>query len=128
MRDRMEPDASDSGPSVESEFTTTARYLELYMQQKTDLFLQHYVFDPFRFLGTKLMYLAVVIALLASGTLILVAGVILLLATRMQLWAALLVMGAVTFIAGGIIAYVVFNKPVVLQTPTAMEMINRGKT
>ena len=74
------------------------------------------------------MYLAVVIALLASGTLILVAGLILLLATRMQLWAALLVMGAVTFIVGGIIAYVVFNKTIVLETPTAAEMINRGKT
>lgn len=124
----MEPDASDSQASVESEFTTTARYLELYMQQKTDLFLQHYVFDPFRLLGTKLMYLAVVIALLAAGTLILVAGIILLLATRMQLWAALLVMGAVTFVAGGIIAYVLFNKTIVLETPTAEEMMNRGKT
>ena len=124
----MEPDTSYSGASVESEFATTARYLELYMQQKTDLFLQHYVFDPFRFLGTKLMYLAVVIALLAAGTLILVAGLILLLATRMQLWAALLVMGVVTFIVGAVIAYVAFNKTIVLQTPTAAEMMNRGKT
>jgi phosphoglycerol transferase MdoB-like AlkP superfamily enzyme len=124
----MEPDASESGASVESEFTSTARYIELYMQQKTDLFLQHYVFDPFRFLGTKLMYLAVVIALLAAGTLILVAGLILLLATTMPLWAALLVMGVVTFIIGGIIAYVAFNKSIVLDTPTAAEMVNRGKT
>ena len=53
MRDRMEPDASDSEASVESEFTTTARYLELYMRQKTDLFLQHYVFDPFTLSGNK---------------------------------------------------------------------------
>jgi len=124
----MEPDASDSGASVESEFTTTARYLELYLQQKVDLFLQHYVFDPFNFLGTKLMYLAVVISLLAAGTLILVAGIILLIATRMPLWAALLVTGAVTFIVAGIIAYVFFYKTIVLQTPTASEMINRGKT
>ena len=124
----MEPDTSDSQASVESEFMTTARYLELYMQQKTDLFLQHYVFDPFRVLGTKLMYLSVVIALLAAGTLILVAGIILLLATRMELWAALLVMGAVTFIVGGIIAYLLFNKAIVLDTPTAAEMMNRGKT
>ncbi len=128
MRDRMEPDTSDSKASVETEFMNTARYIELYMQQKTDLFLQHYVFDPFRFLGTKLMYLAVVIALLSAGTLILVAGIILLLATRMQLWAALLLMGAVTFIAGGIIAYVLFNKTIVLDTPTAAEMVNRGNT
>lgn len=124
----MEPDTSDSKASVETEFMNTARYIELYMQQKTDLFLQHYVFDPFRVLGTKLMYLAVVIALLSAGTLILVAGIILLLATRMQLWAALLLMGAVTFIAGGIIAYVLFNKTIVLDTPTAAEMVNRGNT
>jgi hypothetical protein len=61
----MEPDASDSEASVESEFTTTARYLELYMRQKTDLYLQHYLF---------------------------------------------------------------FYKTIVLQTPTAPEMMNRGKT
>lgn len=128
MRDHMEPDASDSEASIESEFTTTARYLELYMRQKTDLFLQHYVFDPFTFLGTKLMYLAVVVALLAAGTLILVAGIILLIATRIPLWASLLVTGVITFIVGGIIAYVFFSKPIVLQTPTALEMMNRGKT
>lgn len=124
----MEPDARDREASVESEFATTARYLELYMRQKTDLFLQHYVFDPFTFLGTKLMYLAVVVALMAAGTLILVAGIILLIATRMPLWAALLITGALTFIVGGIIAYAFFYKTIVLETPTAAEMINRGKT
>jgi hypothetical protein len=124
----MEPDASSTEASVESEFSTTAKYLELYIRQKTDLFLQHYLFDPFKFLGTKLMYLTVVVALLASGTLILVAGIILLIATRIPLWAALLVTGALTFIVGGIVAYVFFYKPIVLQTPTAPEMMNRGKT
>jgi hypothetical protein len=53
----MEPDTCDEEGSIESEFTTTARYLDLYLRQKTDLFLQHYVFEPFVFLGTKLMYL-----------------------------------------------------------------------
>ncbi|MDD1682809.1 MAG: phage holin family protein [Methanoregula sp.] len=124
----MEPDARDPEASVESEFAATARYLELYMRQKIDLYLQHYLFDPFTFLGTKLMYLAVVMALLASGTLILVGGIILLIATRMPLWASLLVTGVLTFIAGAIIAYVFFYKTIVLETPTATEMMNRGKT
>ena len=124
----MEPDTRDEEGSIESEFTTTAKYLDLYLRQKTDLFLQHYVFEPFDFLGTKLMYLAVVVALLAAGTLILVAGVILLMATVIPLWAALLLTGVVAFIAGGIIAYLYFYREIVLQTPTALEMMNRGKT
>jgi hypothetical protein len=49
-------------------------------------------------------------------------------ATRIPLWASLLVTGALTFIVGGIIAYVFFYKTIVLQTPTAAEMMNRGKT
>jgi hypothetical protein len=124
----MESDAGDKEASVESEFTTTAKYLDLYLRQKTDLFLQHYVFEPFDLLGTKLMYLSIVVALLAAGTLIVVAGVILLLATRMPLWAALLLTGVVTFIVAGIIAYTCFLKKIVLKTPTATEMMNRGKT
>lgn len=124
----MEPDAGDTESSVESEFATTVRYLDLYLRQKTDLFLQNYVFEPFELLGTKLMYLSIVVVLLAAGTLILVAGVILLIATRMPLWAALLITGSITFILAGIIAYVFFLKKIVLQTPTATEMMNRGKT
>ena len=128
MSDRMEPDAGDKEASIESEFSTTVKYLELYLRQKTDLFLQNYVFEPFALLGTKLMYLSIVVALLAAGTLILVAGVILLIATRLPLWAALLVTGAAAFIVAGIIAYTCFLKTIVLDTPTATEMMNRGKT
>jgi len=124
----MEPDTCDGEGSIESEFTTTARYLDLYLRQKTDLFLQHYVFEPVDFLGKKLMYLSVVITLLAAGTLILVAGAILLIATVIPLWAALLLSGLVTLLAAVIIAYVFFAKQIVLQTPTALEMMNRGKT
>jgi hypothetical protein len=128
MRDRMEPDASDKEASVESEFVTTVKLLDLYLRQKTDLFLQNYVFEPFDLLGRKLMYLSVVVTLLAAGILILVAGVILLIATTIPLWAALIVTGAATFIVAGIIAYVFFARKIVLQTPTALEMMNRGKT
>ncbi len=74
------------------------------------------------------MYLAVLVTLLAAGTLIVVAGVILLIATVVPLWAALLLTGLMIFLVGGGIAYVLFSNRIVLQTPTAMEMVNRGKT
>jgi hypothetical protein len=124
----MEPDTCDEDVPVESELATTLRYIDLYLRQKTDLFLQHYVFEPFDFLGVKLMYLSVVVTLLAAGTLIVVAGAILLVATVMPLWAALLFSGAVILLAAAIIALVFFKKQIVLQTPTAREMMNRGKT
>jgi hypothetical protein len=124
----MEPDACDEEASIESELTTTIKYLDLYLRQKTDLFLQHYVFEPFDFLGQKAMYLSVVVTLLAAGTLIVVAGAILLVATVMPLWAALLLSGVVILLCAGIIAYVFFHKQIVLQTPTAREMMNRGQT
>jgi hypothetical protein len=124
----MEPDTRDEEASVESEIATTIRYLDLYLRQKTDLFLQHYVFEPFDILGTKLMYLSVVVTLLAAGTLIVAAGAILLVATVIPLWAALLLSGVIILFAAGIIAFVFFKKQIVLQTPTAREMMNRGNT
>lgn len=124
----MEPDASERESSTESDFGTTIKYLDLYLRQKTDLYLQHYVFEPFDFLGKKLMYLAVLVTLLAAGTLVILAGFILLIATFVPLWAALLISGVAIFLAGYIIAYVFFSEKIVLQTPTAMEMMNRGKT
>jgi hypothetical protein len=127
MGDRMEPDTCDEEGSIESEFTTTAKYLDLYLRQKTDLFLQHYVFEPFDFLGTKLMYLSIIVTLLAAGTLILVAGVLLMIATVIPLWASLLLSGILALLAAAVIAYVGFSKQIVLQTPTALEMMNREK-
>jgi len=127
MGDRMEPDSCNEEGSIEKEFTTTAKYLDLYLRQKTDLYLQNYVFEPFDFLGKKLMYLSVVLTLLAVGTLILVAGAILLVATWVPLWASLLLFGLLSLLAAAIIAYVFFAQQIVLQTPTALEMMNRGK-
>jgi hypothetical protein len=69
----------------------------------------------------------VIVPLLAAGILIGVAGVILLIATVVPLWAALLITGAIIFIVGGIIAYILFSNTIILQTPTGMEMMNRGK-
>jgi hypothetical protein len=123
----MEPAASDD-VSVESEFTATIKYIDLYLRQKTDLFLQQYVFEPFDALAKKTMYLSVAVTLLAFGTLIVVAGVVLLLATVMPLWAALLITGVIILVAGAIIANVFVSEKIVLQTPTAMEMMKREKT
>ena len=124
----MEPVAPDEELSMESEFANTIQYIDLYLRQKTDLFLQHYVFEPFDFLARKLMYLSVLITMLATGTLVVVVGVIFLIATVVPLWAALLITGAMIFVVVGIIAYLLFSHTIILQTPTAMEMMNRGKT
>jgi hypothetical protein len=113
-------------PSIESEFARTYKYIDLYLQQKTDLFLQHYVFEPFDHLFKRILYLAVIITLLATGTLALVAGVILLISTFFPLWAALLISGTVIFATGGIIAFRVLSDKIILKTPTA-EMIENGK-
>jgi hypothetical protein len=124
----MEETACDEELSIESEFAATIKYIDLYLRQKTDLFLQHYVFEPFDFLAKKLVYLSVLVTLLVAGTLVLLAGVILLIATVVPLWAALLITGFIIFLVGGIIAYELFSNKIILQTPTAMEMMNRGKT
>src|SRR5665647_1266278 len=120
----IESAASNEELSIESEFATTIKYIDLYLQQKTDLFLQNYVFEPFKFLAKNLMYLSVIVPLLAAGTLIVVAGVILLIATVLPLWAALLITGAGIFIVGGIIAYILFSNTIILQTPTGMETVS----
>ena len=124
----MEETACDEELSMESEFAATIKYIDLYLRQKTDLFLQHYVFEPFNLLAKKLACLSVLITLLVAGTLVVLVGVILLIATVVPLWAALLITGLLIFLVGGIIAYVLFSNKIVLQTPTAMELMNRGKT
>jgi hypothetical protein len=122
----MDLSAGTDEPSIESEFARTFKYLELYFQQKTDLFLQHYVLEPFDFLFKRILYLSVIVSLLATGTLSLVLGVILLMSTVVPLWAALLIVGAGIIATGGIIAYIVLLNKIVLKTPTA-EMIQNGK-
>ena len=122
----MDSTAGNDDPSVESEFARMYKYIDLYLQQKTDLFLQHYVFEPFDFLFKRIMCLSVIVTVLAAGTLALVIGVILLLSTVVPLWAALLITGAVLFTIGGSIAYIVLSNKIVLKTPNA-EMIDNGK-
>jgi hypothetical protein len=123
----MDTAAVNEEQTIESEFVRTIKYMDLYMQQKTDLFLQHYVFEPVDFLLRQIMYLSVIVTLLAAGTVTLVIGVILFIATLVPFWAALLITGAIIFGTGVIFAYMLFSNKIVLKTPIATEMIKNGK-
>jgi hypothetical protein len=123
----MEEAAGTEEPSMESEFARTFKYIDLYIQQKTDLLLQHYVFEPVDFLIKRIMFLSVIVTLLAAGTLILLMGLILFIATLVPLWAALLITGVAIFVIGGVIAYMLLSDKIVLNTPVATEMVKNGK-
>jgi hypothetical protein len=123
----MDTAADSEEQTIESEFARTIKYIDLYTQQKMDLFLQHYVFEPVDFLLRQIMYLSVIVTLLAAGTIILVMGVILVIATLVPLWAALLITGAIVFGMGAIIAYVLLSNKIFLKTPIATEMIKNEK-
>jgi hypothetical protein len=122
----MDINDGNNDPSIESEFARMYKYIDLYFQQKTDLFLQHYVLEPFDFLFKRIIYLSVIVSLLVAGTVTIVLGVIFLLSTFVPLWAALLITGALIFSTGAIIAYICLSNKMVLKTPTA-EMIKNGK-
>lgn len=124
----MEEAGDFEEPSIGSEFARTLKYIDLYLMQKTDLFLQHYAFEPFDFLIKRIMYLSVIVTLLAAGTLILLIGVVLFISTLVPLWAALLITGAAIIIVGGVIAYLLLRNKIVLNTPVATEMMRSGKT
>jgi hypothetical protein len=123
----METAADIKEETIESDFVRTIKYIDLYMQQKMDLFLQHYVFEPVDFLLREIMYLSVIVTLLAAGTVVLVLGVILFIATLVPLWAALLITGAIISGIGVIIACMLLSNKIVLKTPIATEMIKNGK-
>ena len=123
----MDEAASTEEPSIESEFATTFKFIDLYIRQKTDLFLQYYVFEPFNLLISRIMILSIIVTLLAAGTLFLWMGIILLIATVLPLWAALLIAGVAVFVTGGIMAYVLLTQKIVLKTPRAPEMVKNEK-
>jgi hypothetical protein len=123
----METAADHEEESVEYEFARTVKYIDLYMQQKTDLFLQHYVFEPVNFLFRQTMYLSVIVTLLAAGTLIMVAGIILFMATFLPLWAASLITGIIIFGMGALFAGMLLSDKIVLKTPLATEMMTNEK-
>jgi hypothetical protein len=124
----MDEAASTEEPSIESEFATTFKFIDLYIRQKTDLFLQYYVFEPFNLLISRIMILSIIVTLLAAGTLFLWMGIIFLIATVLPFWAALLITGIAIFIIGGIMAYVLLTQKIVLKTPIATEMIENEKS
>ena len=124
----MDTIAGTGEETIESEFAQTLKYVDLYLQQKTDLFLQHYVFDPADFLFRQIMYLSVIVTLLAAGTLALVTGTILFIATIVPLWAALLLVGIIVSGLGMLIAFLLHSEKPVLKTPVASEMVPRGKS
>jgi hypothetical protein len=123
----MDTAAENEEETIESEFVRTIKYIDIYIQQKTDLFLQHYIFEPADFLIRRIMFLSVIISLLAAGTIILVMGVILVIATLVPLWAALLITGVTILGIGVIIANMLLSNKIVLKTPIAREMIKNGK-
>jgi hypothetical protein len=120
--------ASSGEPSIESQFVRTIKYIDIYMQQKTDLFLQHYVFEPVNFLIRQVMYLSVVVTLLVAGIVVLLIGAILYLATFVPLWTALFITGAILLGMGVISSYILISMKIVLNTPIAMEAILHEKT
>lgn len=124
----MDSAANTGEQGIESEFVRTIKYLDIYLQQKTDLFLQHYVFEPMDFILRQILLLSVIVTLLAAGTVVLVIGVILFIATMVPLWAALLITGTIICGMGIIIAYKLVSQKIVLKTPIATEMIQNERT
>jgi hypothetical protein len=124
----MDTAAANEEQTIESEFARTIKYIDLYMQQKTDLFLQHYVFEPVDFLLKRIMVLSVIVTLLTAGTIVLVIGVVFFIALFVPLWAALLITGAIVVGTGAVIAYVLLSKKIILNTPIATEAIENEKS
>jgi hypothetical protein len=112
--------------AIEVEFAHLFKYVDLYVRQKTDLYIQHYVFEPFEFLVRQLVYLSVLAALLVAGTLAIIIGVILFMETLVGRWQALLIVGIVILLMAGIIAYVLFSSHLVLKTPTTEDLMKHG--
>ncbi len=113
--------------SIEQEVADLVKYIDLYIRQKTDLYMQHYVFEPFDFILRQVIYLSVLAALLVAGALALVVGSILFISTLIPLWAALLIIGIIAILLAGIIAYILFSREIVLKTPKSTELIESGK-
>lgn len=123
----MDSAADSEEETIEYGFVRTIKYIDIYMQQKTDLFLQHYVFEPVDFLIRQILFLSIIVTLLAAGTIILVVGVIFGIATLVPLWAALLITGGIIFGMGVLSAYMLLANKIILNTPVATEMIKNGK-
>ncbi len=117
----MPEETAATRPSMEAEFASLVENLELYVRQKTDLYIQHYLLDPLDFILRQVIYLSVVASLLVAGTLAITIGVILFVSTLISIWAALLICGLASILLAMGLAYFMFARKLVLQTPKTPE-------
>jgi len=116
------PGESGEENEIEREFARTFKLVDLYIRQKTDLFLQTYVLELFEFVERQVMLLAVIVTLLALASISLYVGVILAISLFVPTWAAFLITSVVTFLVAGAGAYVLLSRKLILNTPTAGEL------
>lgn len=112
-----EPQPKQGHSPVEAEFVGLMKNVDLYIRQKTDLYIQHYVLDPLDFVLKQVIYLSVVASLLVVGTLSIAVGIILFVSTLIPLWAALLVCGAAALLLAVVFTYIMFTRKLLLKTP-----------
>ncbi len=108
-------------PSAEAELARLIKYLDLYIRQKTDLYIQHYLLDPLDFVLRQVIYLSVVASLLVVGTLSIAVGVVLFVSTLISLWAALLICGIASLLLATGLAYFMFTRRLFMKTPKTVE-------
>ncbi len=112
-----------SRPSAEAEFANLVQNMELYVRQKTDLYIQHYVLDPLDFILRQVIYLSVVASLLVVGTLSITIGIVLFVSTLISIWAALLICGLAAVVLAIGLSYFMFTRKLILKTPTTAETV-----
>lgn len=118
-----EEQASEERPSVEAEFATLFKYVDLYARQKIDLYIQHYMLDPLDFILKEIIYLSVAASLLVVGTIAIAVGVILFISTIVPLWVALVACGIVAMLLAAILTFILFSRKLVLKTPKTTEVM-----
>ncbi len=110
-----------SKPSAEAELANLVKNFDLYIRQKTDLYIQHYVLDPLDFILRQVIYLSVVASLLVVGTLSIAVGIVLFVSTLISVWAALLLCGLTSLVLAVGLAYFMFTRKLILKTPKMAE-------
>lgn len=108
-------------PDIEAVFAAIFRDADLYVRQKTDLYVQHYLLDPLEFVLEQAVYLAMVATLLVVGIVAVAAGAILFVASLIPAWAALLIGGVIAMLLAGALAYAMFARKLVMKTPAPEE-------
>lgn len=108
-------------PSAEAELASLVKNLDLYVRQKTDLYIQHYVLDPLDFIFRQVIYLSVVASLLVVGTLSITVGLVLFVSTLISVWAALLLCGLASLVLAVGLAYFMLTRKLMLKTPKTAE-------